>query len=52
MDVDHNPENSLLINIDERKLSHFSVSTISSFKSIEKKHDVYRVKRLYEKLLW
>ena len=37
-----NIENSFTTKVGEGILSGFSVSKISSFKSIEKKHDVYR----------
>ena len=46
-----NPENSSTAKLSEHILSGFSMSTISSFRSIENKHDVYRSKRLHEKVL-
>ena len=39
-----NPENSCTKNVSEHIPSSLSMSTISSFRSIEKKHDVYRGK--------
>ena len=44
MDETNNPENSLLTKVSEHIPSGFSISTISSFKSLENKHDVYRGK--------
>ena len=48
----NNPENSSTTNVSEHIPSGFSMSTLSSFRSIENKHDVYRsksyVKKLYE----
>ena len=38
------PENSLTTKVGKHIPSGFSMSTISSFKSIENKHDIYRVK--------
>ena len=46
----NNPENSYTTEVGEHNLSEFSVSTISSFKSMENKHDVYRGKDCMEKL--
>ena len=43
-----NPENSFTTKVGEHIPSGFSMSTISSFKTIENKHDVYR---FYEKVL-
>ena len=40
----NNSENSFTTKVDKRILSDFSMSTISSFKNIENKHDVYRGK--------
>ena len=40
----NNPENSLTINASEHIPSVFTMSTISSFRSIENKHVVYRDK--------
>ena len=40
----NNPENSFTTKVRENIPSGFSMSTISSFKSTEKKHDVYRGK--------
>ena len=40
----NNPENSSTIKVGKHIPSDFSMSTISSFKSIENKHDVYRGK--------
>ena len=37
-------ENSFTTKVDKHVLSGFSMSTISSFKNIENKHDVYRGK--------
>ena len=41
----NNSENSSATNVSEHIPSEFSMSAISSFKSIENKHDVYRCKR-------
>ena len=50
----NNPENSTTIKVGEHIPSGFSVSTLSSFKSIESKHDVYRdkdcMKKFFESL--
>ena len=46
-----NPENSLTEKVDKHIPSGFSMSTISSFKSLENKHDVFRGTRLHEKVL-
>ena len=43
-ECENNAEISSTAKISEHILSDFSVSTISSFKSIENKHDVYRGK--------
>ena len=40
----NNPENSSTTKVSEHIPSGFSMSTISSFRSIENKPDVYRVK--------
>ena len=40
----NNPENSSTTKVGEHISSGFSMSTTSSFKSIESKHDVYRGK--------
>ena len=40
----NNPENSSTTKVTEHILSEFSMSTISSFRSIRNKHDVYRSK--------
>ena len=40
----NSPENSFITKVSEHILSGFSMSTISSFRSIENKHDVYRSK--------
>ena len=45
----NNPENSYTTRVSERISSGFSMSTISSFKSIENKHDVYRGKDCMKK---
>ena len=39
-----NPENLSTMKVNERIPSSFSMSTILSFKGIENKHDVYRIK--------
>ena len=39
----NNPENPSTIKVSEHIPSGFSMSTISSFRSIENKHNVYRV---------
>ena len=44
MDVKNNPENSSITKVNEHIPSGFSMSTISSFRSIENKHDIYRGK--------
>ena len=44
-----NPENSSTSKVSEHILSGFSMSTISSFRSIENKHDVYRSKDCMKK---
>ena len=50
----NNPENSSTSKVGEHIPSGFSMSTISSFKSIENKHNVYKgkdcMKRFYESL--
>ena len=45
----NNPENSSTIKVSEDIPSGFSVSTISSFRNIENKHDVYRDKDCMKK---
>ena len=40
----NNPEKLSATNVGEHILSDFSMSTILSFKHIENKHDVYRLK--------
>ena len=45
----NNPENSLTTKLSEHIPSGFSISTISSFRSIENKHDVYRSKDCIKK---
>ena len=45
----NNPENSFTIKVSEHIPSGFSMSTISSFKSRENKHDVYRGKDCIKK---
>ena len=45
----NNPENSLATKVSEHIPSGFSMSIISSFKSIEKRHDVYRGKDCMKK---
>ena len=43
-ECENNPENSSTTKVSEHIPSGFSMSTISSFRSIENKHDVYRCK--------
>ena len=45
----NNPENSFTSNVSAHILSGFSMSTVSSIKSIENKHDVYRGKDCMKK---
>ena len=45
----NNPENSSTSKVGEHIPSGFSMSTISSFKSIENKHDVYKGKDCMKK---
>ena len=45
----NNPENSSTIRVSKNIPSGFSVSAISSFRSIENKHDVYRGKNCTKK---
>ena len=45
----NNPENSSTTKVSEHIPSGFSMSTISSFRSIENKHDVYRGKDCMKK---
>ena len=45
-----NPEKSSTRKLSKHILSGYSMSTISSFKSIENKHDVYREKDCMKKL--
>ena len=40
----NNPENSSIAKVSEHISSGFSMPTISSFRSIENKHDIYRGK--------
>ena len=47
----NNPENSSTTKVGEHIPSGFSMSTISSFKSIENKHDVYRGKDCIKKFV-
>ena len=42
--MSNNPENSSITKISKNVPSGFTVSTISSFRSLENKHDVYRGK--------
>ena len=46
----NNPENSSTTKVSKHIPSSFSRSTISSFRSIENKHDVYRSKDCMKKL--
>ena len=46
----HNPENSSTTKVSEHIPSGFSMFTISSFQSIENKHDVYRGKDCMKKV--
>ena len=46
----NNPENSSTAKVSEHIPSGFSMSTISSFRSIEKKHDLYRGKDCMKKI--
>ena len=46
----NNPENSLTTKVGKHIPSGFSMSTILSFKIIENKHDVYRVKDSIKKV--
>ena len=48
MDVKNNSENSFKTGLGEHIPSGFSMSTISSFRSIENKHDVYRGKDCFK----
>ena len=45
----NNPENSSTTKVSEHIPSSFSMSTISSFRSIENKHDTYRGKDCMKK---
>ena len=45
----NNPENLFTSKVSEHTPSGFSMSTISSFRSIENKHDVYRGKDCMKK---
>ena len=45
----NNPEYSSKTNVSQHIPSDFSISTISSFRSIENKHDVYRGKDFMKK---
>ena len=40
----NNPENSFTAKVSEHSMSGFSMSAISSCRTIENKHDVYRSK--------
>ena len=46
----NNPENSSTTKVSEHIPSSFSISTISSFRSIENKHHVYRGKDCTKKI--
>ena len=52
MDGKNNPENSSATTVSEYIPAGFSMSTISSFRGIENKRDVYRGKDCMEKVLW
>ena len=45
----NNPENSSTTKVSEYIPSGFSISTISSFRSVENNHNVYRVKDCFKK---
>ena len=45
----YNPENSFTKKVGKHILSTFSMSTISSFRSVENKHDVYKGKDCMKK---
>ena len=45
----NSPENSSATKVSEHILSRFSMSTISSFRSIEDQHDLYRGKDCMKK---
>ena len=45
-----NPENSSATKVNEHILSRFSISLVSSFKSLENRHDVYIGKYCIKKL--
>ena len=47
--MQNNPEDSSTAKISENIPSGFSMSTISSFRSIENKHDIYRGKNCMKK---
>ena len=47
----NNPENSSTTKVSEHITSSFLMSTISSFRSIENKHDVYRGEDYIKKVL-
>ena len=47
--MENNPESSSATKVSEPILSGFSMSAISSFRSIENKHDVYRGKDCMKK---
>ena len=49
MDVKIDPENSSTTKVSEHIPSGFSMTTISSSRSVENKHDVYRGKDCLEK---
>ena len=48
----NNPENSSTIKVGENIASGFGMSMISSFKGIENKHNIHRVKDSMKKVLW
>ena len=48
---ENNPEKSFTAKVSEHILSGFSMSTISLFKNIENKHDVFRVKDCVKKFV-
>ena len=47
--MQNNPENSSTTKVNKHIPSGFSMSTISSFRSIENKHNVYKGKNCMEK---
>ena len=46
----NNPENSSTTKVSKHTPSDFSIATISSFSSIENKHDVYKGKGCMKRL--